>query len=248
MNREAYSKAELDAMHVEEVTSEVIQVLRIADSLEGVTFKGLSKAMDWNTARWDIWSKLKELRFIETSDEVIKQNTKWSFSPLALDYCRIFKKQTERNWYRNCQDNFADHVNTVVYRIAKNMLDARALQINGRRHWFVNLPYGPESLLIAFDDEKHTKRSAIKVSKPPARKKKAEAPVQYSDSEILMQGKPSDVIRMLKPIDTARALWVRAKCKMYERERRLPESIIQEAREILGIYAPSCAPRFGCSL
>lgn len=248
MNREAYSKAELDAMHVEEILSEVIQVLRIADTISDFTPKVLEQKMSWPGQRTYIWTQLKISRLIESHDEIITKYSKWDFTPLALDYCRIFKKQTDRNWYRNCQANFDENVRSVNMRSYRGSIPTRALKINGKTHRFVYLPNGPESLLISLSDE-HPRREVNTYLSQPAKpkQKKVLAITPPSRGELLAQGKPADVIRMLKPIDTAKALWVRAKCKLYERERRLPESLIQEAREILGIYAPSCVPRFGFS-
>lgn len=251
MKEEHYSSTEVDFMHINEVNAETVQVLRQAKSINA-RYSGefsqseLKHIMQWPSMRYDIWGQLLSNRWIVSTSEVATSRTKWAFTPEALDYCRRFQVSDDRPWLRNCKANFDEHTKAVTNRLTTGRVPGKAILVNGKRIWFVFLPNGAESLILSINDGIKANYDNETVTRTEQKKVRHQI-THISAAEKLAQGKPSDVMKMLKPFDTAKALWVRAKCKLYEKERRLPESIIQEAREILGIFGPSCVSRFGYS-
>lgn len=245
--------AEILTMEEEQISPVTIQVIRQMYDLDNLfMLKDIRTLHGWAANRHDIWTQLKRQGLIESPDEVITMRSQWNFTTKAwMMWYRFNKYKAERVWYRSCSAVFGDLRDELDRFRRLGKVKVSLVKVNNRSHVFAYLPDGPEALMQRME-EKISRRpqrepSTELVSQSSPVKVKPKQVFPLSKGEILSQGKPADVINMLKPIATAQALWVRAKCKLYEKERRLPESIIQEAREILGIYAPSCVPRFGYS-
>lgn len=244
MSAERFTTPEIHLMEVEGITPTEVNVLKRMKDLKPFRYRDLLDRMGWVAFRIEVIMSMKQHGLIITKDESAHLGTVYVFTGRA-------RKMVERldecggvpQWYRINRSNFGD-VADVVRRRRENY-EVKGMPDIGRRQWFIHCPKGPQPIIdqvmadIGYDPPvAHRPASSNTV-------KKKDAPAPLSRAELLAQGKPADVIRMLKAVTTDAAQWVRCKCKLYERERRLPEGLINEAREILGVSMPDCCPRPG---